>query len=173
MNTEFYVITRGVKAGRNLTTAQRSSSKFSEEPVVLGKVLRSRSLPMKVSPEQFNLNRIELERLEKAGAIDIYAPFKSDVDDSLNPEKQMGSSSLIHGGTPTVHPSEAVIDPVPAAPVIPVEPVAPAVVPVVETPADPQETPTPVTETPVETPVEVPAVVETKVEEKQGKKGKK
>lgn len=106
-----YVITRGVKPGKNLTNAQRSSSKFSEEPVVLGKVLRSRSLPMKLSEEQFMANIKELMRLNNAGAICIQypkLPEKPAESPSQPPENQMGSSSLVHGGTPNVVPAETV-----------------------------------------------------------------
>lgn len=67
----FYEISRGVKAGKNLTTAQRVSSKFAEEPVVLGKVLRRGYPPIRINEEQYQLNQTQLKTLEKAGAISI------------------------------------------------------------------------------------------------------
>lgn len=66
-----YEISRGVKFGKNLTTAQRASSKFAEEPVVLGKVLRRGYPPIRISEEQYEANLTQLKTLEKAGAITI------------------------------------------------------------------------------------------------------
>jgi hypothetical protein len=67
----FYEISRGMKTGRQLTTAQRTSPRFAEEPVVMGKVLRRGSAPVVLTDEQFRQNRVPLIRLLAAGAVDI------------------------------------------------------------------------------------------------------
>lgn len=67
----YYQISRGVKPGKALTVAQRRSSLFAEEPVVLGKTLRARMPPMAVSVERFWENREKIARLEKAGSITV------------------------------------------------------------------------------------------------------
>lgn len=70
----FYEISRGISPGKQLTTAQRTSSKFAEEPVVLGKVLRAGARPLRVSEAQYNANKTQLLMLAKAGAIKIKPP---------------------------------------------------------------------------------------------------
>lgn len=66
-----YEIHRGLKSGQSLNTAQRTSSLFAEEPVVLGKVFRRGYPPIVLTETQFELNKTHLTRLEKAGAIVI------------------------------------------------------------------------------------------------------
>lgn len=81
---QHYLITRGVQSGKQLTPSQRTSSLFSEEPVVLGQVLRRGSGPIKVSLEAFERNKTNLLRLEKAGSIVITPPKGTDTPE---PEK--------------------------------------------------------------------------------------
>lgn len=69
-----YEIKRAYSGYGPLTPQQRTSSLFAEEPVVLGKVLRRGSAPLKVSPELFEANKVALLRLEKAGSILIVRP---------------------------------------------------------------------------------------------------
>lgn len=76
-----YQILNGYTPGKPMTTAQRTSGLFAEEPVVMGKVLRRRGPAMNITPEQYELNKLQLYRLEKAGAIRIIA-----VEEEL-PEK--------------------------------------------------------------------------------------
>jgi len=71
---DHYLIELGWKPGQKLTMAQRTSSLFAEEPVVLGKVLRRRSKPMKVTVEQWKADEAYLLRLAKAGAIKVTEP---------------------------------------------------------------------------------------------------
>lgn len=66
-----YEIHRGLKSGQSLNTAQRTSSLFAEEPVVLGKVFRRGYPPIILTESQFELNKTHLIRLEKAGSIII------------------------------------------------------------------------------------------------------
>lgn len=73
MDETFYIISRGYE-GKALTTAQRNSSLFSEEPVVLGKVLRRGGKPMRLTPAEYEANKDRLLALEKAGAIKIQSP---------------------------------------------------------------------------------------------------
>ena len=69
-----YEIKRAYSGYGPLTPQQRTSSLFAEEPVVLGKVLRRGSAPLKVTPELFEANKVALLRLEKAGSILIVRP---------------------------------------------------------------------------------------------------
>lgn len=73
-----YIITRGFQEGKQITTAQKTSALFAEEPVVLGRVLRRGSRPMRISKADYNANEHNLLRLEAAGAIKIQRP-KMDV----------------------------------------------------------------------------------------------
>jgi hypothetical protein len=75
----YYEITRGLRIGKNLTPAQRTSSLFSEEPVVLGRVLRRGSGPIRISPEDFERNKVHLLRLERAGSITITPPQANNI----------------------------------------------------------------------------------------------
>jgi predicted RNA-binding Zn-ribbon protein involved in translation (DUF1610 family) len=69
-----YIITRGFQEGKQLTAAQKSSPLFAEEPVVLGRVLRRGSKPMRLAEADYKANEQQLLRLEKAGAIKIERP---------------------------------------------------------------------------------------------------
>lgn len=66
-----FEIRRGYKTGRQISTAQRKSGTFAEEPVVLGKVLRRGMRPLSVSEEQFQLHKAKLLRLLLSGSVDI------------------------------------------------------------------------------------------------------
>lgn len=77
-----YEIHRGLKSGQSLNTAQRTSSLFAEEPVVLGKVFRRGYPPIVLTETQFELNKTHLTRLEKAGAIVIK---KQGVQEAVQP----------------------------------------------------------------------------------------
>lgn len=88
-----YVITRAVREGKPLTTAQRSSALFSPEPVVLGRTLRRGSRPLRLTEADFKANEAQLLRLERAGSICIQKPEPPPVpedpqkkDPSGNPE---------------------------------------------------------------------------------------
>jgi hypothetical protein len=68
-----FEISRAYTPGKPLTPAQRTSSLFAEEPVVMGTVLR-RGLPaLKISEAQFHQHQAHLKRLFDAGAINIKA----------------------------------------------------------------------------------------------------
>lgn len=69
-----YIITRGFQEGKQLTTAQKTSPLFAEEPVVLGRVLRRGSKPMRLAEVDYKANERHLLTLEKAGAIKIQRP---------------------------------------------------------------------------------------------------
>lgn len=69
-----YIIRRAFQEGKALTTEQKSSSLFAEEPVVLGQVLRRGSRPLRISAESFEANKSKLLALEKAGSIVIVRP---------------------------------------------------------------------------------------------------
>lgn len=73
-----YIIKRGFQEGKALTSEQKSSSLFAEEPVVLGQVLRRGSRPLRISAETFEANKAKLLALEKAGAIVITRPVVGD-----------------------------------------------------------------------------------------------
>lgn len=73
MDDTFYIISRGF-TGKALTTAQRKSSLFAEEPTVLGKVLRRGSQPMRLTPAEYDANEVRLKQLEAAGSIKITPP---------------------------------------------------------------------------------------------------
>lgn len=66
-----YEISRGMKSGVPLTTAQRRSSLFQEEPTVLGRILRRGGPPMLIVDEVFEANEAQLKRLVDAGSITI------------------------------------------------------------------------------------------------------
>jgi hypothetical protein len=74
-----YIITRAFQDGKQLTPAQKGSSLFAEEPVVLGKVLRRGSRPMRISAADFKANEVKLLALEKAGSILIKRPATEPV----------------------------------------------------------------------------------------------
>lgn len=77
MDDTFYVISRGYE-GKALTPAQRKSSLFAEEPVVMGKILRRGAAPIRLTPVEFEANKSRLKQLEAAGAIKIKAPGITD-----------------------------------------------------------------------------------------------
>lgn len=99
MNDTFYIISRGYE-GKALTSAQRKSSLFAEEPVVMGKVLRRGSKPFRLTPAEFEANKDRLRALEAAGAIKIQAPvsdqtFLDEVDQSKIPDKMLEQQKLM------------------------------------------------------------------------------
>lgn len=68
-----FEISRAVRAGKNLTTAQKTSSLFAEEPRIGAKTLR-RGLPsVTLSEQEFNGSLLQIKQLFKAGAIEIKA----------------------------------------------------------------------------------------------------
>jgi hypothetical protein len=79
-----FVVAPKVKAGRNeLTTAQRTSSFFSETPRVAGQILR-RGQSIVLSEAQLKLNELHLRRMMLAGAIEITAVLDSGQKIPLN-----------------------------------------------------------------------------------------
>ena len=86
-----YLIELGFKPGKKLTMAQRTSSMFAEEPVVNGRVLRRRSKPMKLTPEQWKAEEVYLLQLAAAGAIKVTEPDKT----SLTPEEIKAAQAAI------------------------------------------------------------------------------
>lgn len=104
-----YEIRRGLVSGRNLTPAQRTSSLFAEEPVVLGKVLRRGGGPLRISDESYELNKMKLLRLEKTGSIVIVRPQAVDPEETATPPEVIvpphpGSEPTPPGGTPVPEP---------------------------------------------------------------------
>lgn len=63
-----YTISRGYN-GRTLTAAQRSSSRFAEEPLVMGRVMRRGTKPFTITEEQYQQYKPQLTQLEKHGSI--------------------------------------------------------------------------------------------------------
>lgn len=63
-----FEIRSAIKPGTQLTPAQRSSSFFSEVPVIAGKQIR-RGAVLKFSAEQMDANRLQITRLLKGEAI--------------------------------------------------------------------------------------------------------
>lgn len=119
-----YEIKRAYNGGP-LTPTQRSSSLFSEEPVVLGKVLRRGSTSIFVPVEQFELNKVSLQRLEKAGSIVIIPPAAPEVaGDGKKEESQEQELSPNKG--------EELTEPTANEPATELPPVSPAVDPVGE-----------------------------------------
>jgi hypothetical protein len=68
-----FEIHRGLKSGKQLTAAQRSSPTFAEEPVVLGKVLRRGSAPLIVTDSQFEVHKASILRQVLSGSIEVTA----------------------------------------------------------------------------------------------------
>lgn len=163
-----YTIKHGLKPGKNLTTAQRSSSLFAEEPVVMGKVFRRGSAPIVISEDQYNRNRLQLTRLERAGSIEIVRPEDGAVE-------QVADLTTPPPVAPVVSPEPPAPEAPPLSPepsLEPTPPVVPNVEPLVENPPVPE--PEKKEEAPVEPPKadEVEVKEETKVE-KKSKKGHK
>jgi hypothetical protein len=67
-----YEIRRGHQTGKPLTQTQRSSGTFAEEPIVLGKVMRRGSSPIRLTPAQFEQQKAKLLRQLLSGSIEIY-----------------------------------------------------------------------------------------------------
>jgi hypothetical protein len=67
-----YEIRRGLKSNGRLSTTQRTSGTFAEEPVVLGKVLRRGMRPMLLNEDQFKQHKSKLLRLLLSGSIDVF-----------------------------------------------------------------------------------------------------
>jgi hypothetical protein len=89
----YYEITRGLRVGKSLTPAQRTSSLFAEEPVVLGRVLRRGAGPIRISPEDFERNKVQLLRLERAGSIIIKPPQDKPQDKDVSITESVGLES--------------------------------------------------------------------------------
>lgn len=117
MSDAAYIITRGFQEGKALTNAQRSASGFAEEPVVLGRVLRRGSRPMRISGADYRANESKLLALEKAGSIKIQrpelkaaAPVKEEAVPCPKcgqvPNGQGGEAPCPACGLPTVHDPE-------------------------------------------------------------------
>lgn len=67
-----YEITASQQAIRqNLTSAQRNSSLFSESPRIGGRTLR-RGQTLKFDASQYEVSKVIIERLHKAGAIEVF-----------------------------------------------------------------------------------------------------
>lgn len=77
-----YEIRRGLMSGKQLTAAQRTHGTFSEEPIVLGKVMRRGTKPRLISQAQFLQHRANLLRLLVSGSIEIFV-----VDGDKTPSK--------------------------------------------------------------------------------------
>lgn len=177
-----YIISRGFQEGKNLTLAQRSSALFSEEPVVLGRVLRRGSRPLRLATADYKANEAKLLALENAGAIKIQRPKQQKEEDMPAPVPcslcgqvpcgQGGEYKCTQCGLPMVHdpaqlnpqgagdapvPQEAAGAPTPeaAAPPAPPEVIVPPPPPAPEpSPAPPAEEPPPPAPEPVPAPVE-------------------
>jgi len=90
-----YVIQHGLARNGRPNKAQRSSSLFAEEPMVLGKRLRRGLPPMKITEAQFEAHKVKLLRLEKAGAIQITQAGGAAKSAAHKTKKHS------HGATPT------------------------------------------------------------------------
>jgi hypothetical protein len=77
-----YEIRRGHKTNKPLTQTQRSSGTFSEEPIVLGKVMRRGSSPLRLTAEQFEQQKSKLLRQLLAGSIELFV-----VDQNKTPAR--------------------------------------------------------------------------------------
>jgi len=102
-------IHRGMQFGKVLNTAQRTSSLFAEEPVVLGKVFRRGYPPMEITDEQYKRNMTHLVRLMKAGAITMVRQLVPD-----SPEDE----AILRGETPVVTDTQPPAPPVSTTPVV-------------------------------------------------------
>lgn len=157
-----YTIKHGMQFGKNLTTAQRSSSLFAEEPVVMGRVFRRGTGPMVITEEQYNRNRLQLTRLERAGSIVIVRPSDPVVE---------VPADLTTAPPPVVPPVPATEPEAPVAPPVdnsqePTPPVVPGTDPLVENPpVEPAVEDAP--------PADAPEVKEEIKVEKKSKKGHK
>lgn len=89
-----FEISRAFRHGMQLTQAQKTSSLFSEEPMVMGKALRRGLPPLRIDEAQFKQNQIMLKRLFDAGAINIKAVDGEKVVDfrEEEAEKKIASS---------------------------------------------------------------------------------
>lgn len=94
MDDTFYVINRGYD-GKALTTAQRKSALFAEEPSVMGKVLRRGSPPLRLTPTEFEANKHRLLQLQTAGAIKITAPTTTEpVQEMTEEQRKLAQAAL-------------------------------------------------------------------------------
>jgi hypothetical protein len=66
-----YFIKRAYNSYSKLTSAQRTSSLFREEPIVLGKTLRRGSKGFNITDDQYKAYEAQLMHLVKAGAIEV------------------------------------------------------------------------------------------------------
>lgn len=72
MSAMHYEVRRALKTGHQLTTRQRTSGTFAEEPIVLGKVMRRGTRPLLLTTAQFDQNKAKLLRLLLSGSIEIF-----------------------------------------------------------------------------------------------------
>lgn len=128
-----YEIHRGLKSGQSLNTAQRTSSLFAEEPVVLGKVFRRGYPPITLTETQFELNKIHLLRLEKAGSIVIKKQGAEEAVVAIQPSVPV---EPLPPPPPPLVPETPVPEPVQAS-----EEVVPEIVPPESTPEETVEAP--------------------------------
>lgn len=152
-------IHRGMQFGKVLNTAQRTSSLFAEEPVVLGKVFRRGYPPIEITDEQYKRNMTHLVRLAKAGAITLVRQLVPD-----SPEDE----AILRGETPIVTNTQPPAPPVSTTPVVTEETENTEKT---EDTDKPQETVQTAPEVPV-TPVASSAPVEEAPEVSKNKKGK-
>lgn len=153
-----YEIRRGHQTGKPLTQTQRSSGTFAEEPIVLGKVMRRGSSPLRLTPEQFEQQKAKLLRQLLSGSIEIYVVDANKTPARLDYKTARGLTSPLPVEAGDVPP--AVLAPAakpkeePEADVPPpssgVEDPAPEPVtePSSEIPQDPEPTPEPEPEAP-------------------------
>lgn len=124
-----YEIRRGLKTGKQLTTTQRTSGTFAEEPIVLGKTLRRGMRPIQLTEEQFDKNRAKLLRLLLSGSIEILVV--NGTSSKLDYKTAMGISKPAPA---PASPFELTTEPVPEVKVIPQQEVQANITePVVET----------------------------------------
>lgn len=95
-----YEIRRGLKTGRRLTTAQRTSGTFAEEPIVLGKVMRRNSRPILLTAEQFEPQKAKLLRQLLSGSIEIFV-----VDEGQSPSRLDYKTARGHTPQPIIIPT--------------------------------------------------------------------
>jgi len=192
-----YVITRGFQEGKQLSTAQKTSARFAEEPVVLGRVLRRGSKPMRLADVDYKANERQLLELEKAGAIKIDRPKEEAMAAPVPcskcgqvPRGQGGEYKCPVCGLPMVHdpgagdapatqgevvaPEVVAAPPAPPEVIIPPHPPSepPAPTPPAEEPPPPAPEPTPVVEEKKEEEIPAPPPSAPKAESKSSSKKK-
>ncbi len=148
--TTVFFIERGFREGKALTTAQKTSALFSEEPVVMGRTLRRGSKPLRITKADYEANKNKLLQLEKAGAIKITRPKESTMQPCLKCGQTMSGGGEFTcpecGLLMTFDPSSINVPPGEPETVPAPEQTIPAPV-VSEAPPAPETTPEPVPET--------------------------